>query len=95
MGPLWPRCGALRVSCSMRCLVAPNNTHIRPSTGPHKCIGYKLAMLEAVLCLVALSRTFVFSHPTPHHAPPSLKMGVTLVPKHGVPLAVRLRQTPT
>lgn len=53
-------------------------------TGPHKCVGHKLAMMEAVLCVAALCHRFRFA---PLDSP-ALKMGVTLVPKQGVLLRV-------
>lgn len=56
-------------------------------TGPHKCVGYKLALLEAVLAVAALCHKYKFllAH---DDSSPALKMGVTLVPKRGVGLRV-------
>lgn len=59
------------------------------STGPHKCVGYKLAMMEAVLCVAALCLRYRFALPEGVDGnSPALKMGVTLVPKEGVWLRV-------
>ncbi len=93
MGPFWTRYGCMR--CCGLCALSACHLHTISitHTGPRKCIGYKLAMLEAVLCLVSLCGNFTFRLPTPHQAPPPLKMGVTLVPKQGVKLVVAPRRT--
>ena len=54
------------------------------------CIGYKLAMQEAVIVLARIYRDFSFRLVSP--APLALRFGLTLQPKHGVPVYVERRR---
>eukprot|EP00891_Asterochloris_glomerata_P000137 jgi/Astpho2/137/Aster-04602 len=55
--------------------------------GPHKCIGYRFAVQEAILTLVRLHQTFTFQLDTSKHPPGSsleYVTGITLMPKDGI-----------
>ena len=55
------------------------------------CIGYKFAMQEAILVLARLYRDFSFSLVSAE--PLALRLGMTIAPKHGLPVYVHIRKS--
>ncbi|MFN3372098.1 MAG: cytochrome P450 [Chloroflexus sp.] len=58
--------------------------------GPRNCIGEPFAWMEGVLVLATLARRWRFE-PVPEH-PIALQTGITLRPRYGMPLRLRLIQ---
>ncbi|DBA94172.1 hypothetical protein WJX77_003365 [Trebouxia sp. C0004] len=59
--------------------------------GPRKCIGYKLAVEEAIIALVRLYQQFTFELSGNCQEPLDIKMGITMAPRGGMPVHVRQR----
>ncbi|KAL4428351.1 hypothetical protein ABPG75_002440 [Micractinium tetrahymenae] len=61
--------------------------------GPRKCVGYRFALEEGVLCLARLLRRFELRlDPQRHSGPLDLRTSVTMVPLGGIWLRVSSRQ---
>lgn len=61
--------------------------------GPRKCVGYRFAQEEGVLCLARLLRRFELRlDPQRHSGPLDLRTSVTIVPQGGIWLQVSSRK---
>lgn len=60
-------------------------------SGPKMCIGYKLALEEAIIALVRLYQQFTFRLSESCTEPLSLRQSITMSPKEGVPVYVTER----
>ncbi len=58
--------------------------------GPRGCIGYKLAIQEAVVVLARIYRDFTIKLVSTEPLP--LRFGITMQPKDGVPVHVERRR---
>jgi cytochrome P450 len=70
----------------------PRYQYMPSGAGPRICIGASFAMVEATAMLATFVRAAHFEVPASHVPVP--KSGVTLRPTGGMPLRVRLRETP-
>lgn len=62
--------------------------------GPHKCIGYRFAMEEAVFALARLFQRYTFSLSAEHHKNPVItRANITLPPRDGIWVKVHPRTT--